>query len=99
MATFRSFEEIDVWRKSRELVKEIYIQSKQNIFYRDIGLSEQIRRASISIMSNIAEGLERNGKKEFLQFLSLQKFHQGKFGRTCTSLSIRDILLKINLIN
>jgi len=79
MATFSSFQDIKAWQKARELVNEIYAISKKPAFFRDIGLREQIRRASVSVMSNIAEGFERDGKKEFIQFLSIAK---GSCGET-----------------
>ncbi len=58
---------------ARKVTKMIYDISKQERFSRDFALCNQIRRASISIVSNIAEGFERNGDKEFLQFLSIAK--------------------------
>lgn len=58
---------------ARKITKKIYDLSKQVKFSRDFALCNQIRRASISILSNIAEGFERNGDKEFLQFLSIAK--------------------------
>ena len=58
---------------ARKITKEIYDISRQENFSRDFALVNQIRRASISILSNIAEGFERNGGKEFLQFLSIVK--------------------------
>jgi len=70
MATFKTFEEISVWQKSRELTKQIYALSARGAFARDYGLKDQIRRACVSIMSNIAEGFERSGTGEFVQFLS-----------------------------
>jgi four helix bundle protein len=73
MSTFKKFEDIEAWKKSRILTKEIYNVTKQRVFYKDIGLREQIRRASVSIMANIAEGFERSGNKEFIQFLSISK--------------------------
>ena len=73
MATFRTFEEIQCWRKARELTARIYEISKREPFSRDFGLKDQIRRASVSIMSNIAEGFDRNGTAEFIQFLSIAK--------------------------
>jgi four helix bundle protein len=78
MGTFKKIEEIDVWKKSRELTKEIYSISKNHEFVRDFGLRDQIRRASVSIMSNIAEGFERSGRKEFIQFLSISKGSSGE---------------------
>ncbi|MBI3903716.1 MAG: four helix bundle protein [Nitrosomonadales bacterium] len=73
MATFKRFEEIEAWQKARELVREIYVISEQGQFARDFVLRDQIRRAGISIMSNIAEGFERDGRREFIQFLAIAK--------------------------
>jgi len=73
MATFKRFEDINAWQKARELTKSVYMITKESIFYRDQGLREQIRRASVSVMSNIAEGFGRGGKREFIQFLSIAK--------------------------
>ncbi len=78
MATFRSVEEIDAWRKARELVKNVYEMTKKSAFSKDYGLKDQIRRASISTMSNIAEGYERDGTREFIQFLSVAKGSTGE---------------------
>ena len=78
MATFRSVEEIDAWRKARELVKKVYAITKKSAFSKDYGLRDQIRRASISTMSNIAEGHERDGTREFIQFLSVAKGSTGE---------------------
>jgi len=78
MATFKSFEEIDAWQKARELTKQVYQVSKQGAFLKDFGLSDQIRRASVSIMSNIAEGFERSGTGEFIQFLAISKGSAGE---------------------
>ncbi len=73
MATFRKFEEIQCWQKARELTASIYNISKREPFSRDFGLKDQIRRASVSIMSNIAEGFDRQGTREFIQFLAIAK--------------------------
>ena len=73
MATFKKFEEIEAWRKARELTKRIYKISRATSFARDFGLKDQIRRASVSIMSNIAEGYDRSGTGEFIQFLATAK--------------------------
>ncbi len=69
----KKFEEIDSWKKARELTKDIYRATSSGSFVRDFGLKDQIRRASISTLSNIAEGFERGGDNEFLQFLSVAK--------------------------
>lgn len=73
MSAFQRFEDIDAWQKARELTKAIYALSNDGQFARDFGLRDQIRRASVSIMSNIAEGFGRGGNKEFIQFLSTAK--------------------------
>ena len=78
MTTFKSFEEIEAWQKSRELTRAIYAVSNKGPFSKDFGLRDQIRRASVSIMSNIAEGFERGGRGEFLQFLSVAKGSAGE---------------------
>jgi four helix bundle protein len=78
MATIQRFEDIEAWQKARELSREIYACSNCGGFAKDYGLKDQIRRAAISIMSNIAEGFERDGKAEFLHFLSIAKGSVGE---------------------
>ena len=73
MATFKRFEEIESWKRARELTNRIYQLSNEGSFARDFTLKDQIRRACISIMSNIAEGYDRSGTKEFVQFLATAK--------------------------
>jgi four helix bundle protein len=73
MATFKKFEDIEGWKKGRKLTKLIYDVSRKGEFARDFSLKDQIRRASVSIMSNIAEGYDRSGTGEFIQFLSTAK--------------------------
>lgn len=73
MSSFQRFEDIEAWQKARELTKAIYALSNDGQFARDFGLRDQVRRASVSIMSNIAEGFGRGGNKEFIQFLSTAK--------------------------
>jgi four helix bundle protein len=73
MATAKSFEELEVWKRGRTLASELYGRSSQGHFARDFGLRDQIRRAAISIVSNIAEGFERGGNKEFIHFLYIAK--------------------------
>lgn len=87
MATFQSFEEIEAWRKARLLTQEIYVSTARDKFLKDYGLSNQIRRAAVSVMSNIAEGFERNGTKEFIQFLSIAKGSIGEIkSQLCVAL-------------
>ncbi len=73
MATIHRFEDIEAWKKGRMLRKAVYGHSKHGEFARDFALKDQIRRAAISVTSNIAEGFERGGNREFLQFLSNAK--------------------------
>jgi four helix bundle protein len=73
MSKFERFEDIESWKKARELNKKIYELTNAEGFNRDFGFKDQIRRASLSISSNIAEGFERGGDKEFYQFLSVAK--------------------------
>ena len=78
MATLKWFEEIEAWQRARLLTKEDYECSRSRDFYRDFALRDQIRRAAVSVMSNIAEGFERGGRKEFLHFLSVAKASAGE---------------------
>jgi len=73
MPTIRRFDEIDAWKKARELTNSVYRLSGTGSFAKDFGLRDQIRRASVSIMANIAEGFERDGTAEFIQFLAIAK--------------------------
>ncbi len=69
MTRIERFEDIEAWQKGRELVKEIYQLSAGGGLSKDFGLRDQIRRAAVSIISNIAEGFARQTDKEFVQFL------------------------------
>lgn len=69
----KQFEELEVWKESRRLTKEIYRLTKGDKFWKDFALCGQIQRAATSIMSNIAEGFERGGNQEFIQFLYVAK--------------------------
>jgi four helix bundle protein len=71
--TIARFEDIEAWRGARALVKAIYDATGQGPFTRDYGLRDQIRRAAVSIMSNIAEGFERGSSKDFRHFLVVSK--------------------------
>ena len=63
------FEDIQAWQKARELVTRIYSMTNKGDFAKDYGLKDQLRRASVSVMSNISEGYARQTDKEFAQFL------------------------------
>lgn len=78
MARIEAFEDLVSWQKGRELTRAVYRLSKNGHFGRDFALRDQIRRACISITSNIAEGFERGGDKEFLQFLAQAKGSSGE---------------------
>jgi four helix bundle protein len=78
MGKFNSFEEINSWQKARIFNKRIYEITENQNFKKDFDLVRQIRRASISISSNIAEGFERNTDKEFVYFLYIAKASAGE---------------------
>ena len=67
------FEELIAWQKARALTRDVYNFTGQGRFSKDFGLKDQMRRAAVSIMSNIAEGFERGKPSEFHQFLSIAK--------------------------
>jgi len=69
----KTFEDFDVWKASRLLVKEIYTETNKPIWSKDFGLKDQVRRAVVSVLSNIAEGSERESKKEFARFIAIAK--------------------------
>jgi len=73
MSKIERFEDIVAWKRARELTQAVYSCSKSGQFAKDFGLKDQVQRASVSTMANIAEGFERGGDKEFIQFLSNSK--------------------------
>jgi len=78
MAKITKFEDIESWKRARRFTNEIYKITGAGKFARDFGLRDQIRRAAVSVLSNIAEGFERGGDNEFLQFLSMAKASCGE---------------------
>jgi four helix bundle protein len=78
MARIERFEDIGAWQKARELTREIYFLTREGSACRDFRYIDQIRSASHSIMSNIAEGFERDGNAEFKQFLHVAKASAGE---------------------
>jgi len=73
MGTFKTFEEIEAWQQARTLAGMVYEASEKGSFRRDFALRDQIRRAVVSAMSNIAEGFGRGGAREFIQFPSVAR--------------------------
>lgn len=73
MGRVKKFEDLIVWRKARELTTSLYELTADNRFGRDFNLRDQIRRASVSVLANIAEGFERGSYKEFGRFLSIAR--------------------------
>ena len=73
MAKFNKFEEIQAWQKAHEVTLLVYKITSNNNFSKDFGLKDQIRRASVSVMANIAEGHGRRTNPEFANFLNLAR--------------------------
>lgn len=78
MGSFERFEDIEAWKKSRLLLTCVYKVSKKEDFYRDRSMREQFRSAALSVMNNISEGNDREGNKEFVQFLSIARGSAGE---------------------
>jgi four helix bundle protein len=78
MATIKCFEDIEAWQKARVLANEIHLISVNTELSKDYRLKEQVNAASGSVMDNIAEGFERSGKLEFINFLTIAKGSVGE---------------------
>ncbi|NOX64415.1 MAG: four helix bundle protein [Chlorobi bacterium] len=76
--TVEKFEDLNVWQNAREVVKKIYLITNKQEFKSDSGLKSQIQRAAVSIMTNIAEGFERETNKDFANFLNYSKGSAGE---------------------
>jgi|SRR5882757_5117219 len=73
MAKTERFEDLQVWQLAKEVANLTYDMTLTGKFSQDYVLRDQVRRAAVSIFSNIAEGFERDGNREFIQFLSISK--------------------------
>jgi four helix bundle protein len=78
MSTIRKFEDLKSWQQARELCNKIYNIAQETNLNKDYSLKDQILRSSGSVMDNIAEGFERDGKNEFIQMLSIAKASCGE---------------------
>jgi len=78
MPTVQRFEDLEVWKEARELVKQVYRLTTKFPNHETFGLTSQLRRAAVSVMSNIAEGFERGANTEFLQFLFVARASCGE---------------------
>lgn len=78
MSAIRTFEDLKVWQKGCQLYKEIFDVTKRSAFNQDFDLRRQLRKSAGSIPDNIAEGYEREGNREYRQFLSIAKGSAGE---------------------
>lgn len=78
MPTIERFEDIRAWQTARALTRQIYAVSARGAFARDFGLRDQMRRAAVSILSNIAEGFESGTRPQFVRYLALAKGSAGE---------------------
>mgnify|MGYP001150328614 CR=1 FL=1 len=78
MVTIHRFEDIRAWQTARELTRRVYAVSNQGAFARDFGLRDQMRRAAVSTMSNVAEGFESDTQAQFIKFLGHAKASAGE---------------------
>ena len=78
MPTITRFEDIEAWKTARESTRMIYALTEQGQFAKDFGLKNQIQRASVSVMSNIAEGFESRIQAQFLEYLGRSKASAGE---------------------
>jgi four helix bundle protein len=90
LPTITRFEDIQAWQTARTLTQALYRLSNQGSFARDFGLRDQMRRAAVSILSNIAEGFESDTQAQFIRYLGLAKASAGELRRRispsdCTS--------------
>jgi four helix bundle protein len=77
-AAIETFEDLRVWQQGIELVKQIYLITREGEISKDFGLRDQLRRAAVSVPTNIAEGFERYSRKEYVNFLNIAKGSAGE---------------------
>ncbi len=87
MATITKFEDLEIWQLARELNKKLWVLTLKQDLKNQYNLNDQLRKASISIMNNISEGFDRDGNKEFVQFLSVAKGSAGEVKNMLYALS------------
>lgn len=90
MPTAKRFEDLEIWNDSIQLAKEIYLLTQRESFKQDFDLKNQIRRATVSISNNIAEGFEYNCNNSFIRFLKIAKGSCGE---------VRSMIILMNEIN
>src|SRR5665647_3333145 len=78
MATIKTFEDLEIWKLARLLCQDVFLITNHYFFSKDYGLKNQINNSNGSVMDNIAEGFDRDGTKEFIQFLSIAKASCGE---------------------
>ncbi len=93
MATYKNFEELDIWKDAISLAEEIYKLTLKGELAKDWGMKDQIRRSVASISNNIAEGFEYNNNRDFVKFLRYAKGSTGEFRNQLI------ILHRVNMIN
>lgn len=92
MATYKNYEELDIWKDAIYLAEEIYKLSFTGKLAKDLGMKDQIRRSVSSISNNIAEGFEYNNNRDFIKFLRYAKGSTGEFRNQLT------ILYRVSMI-
>jgi four helix bundle protein len=83
VAKAKRFEELWIWQEARSFVKSVYVDTKNNKCASDFGFRDQIQKAAISIMNNIAEGFERSSDADFARFLDIAKGSCGEVRSMC----------------
>lgn len=99
MATFKKFEEIECWKKARELTRRVYDVTNEPGFARDFGLKDQIRRAAVSIMSNIGKGTTAAAPQNSSTFYQLPRVQRRRFAANSMWRPIRDMSRRTCLFN